>query len=64
MWEFDTRLGSCFDFGKILENGFNKTCDLLSTFVLILALINFSDPPGEAMDQEYEDSLSGEENEF
>ena len=39
MWEFDTRLGSCFDFGKILENGFDKTCDLLSTFVLILALI-------------------------
>ena len=53
-----------FDFGKILENGFDKTCDLLSTFVLILALINFSDLPGEAVDQEYEDSLCGEEYEF
>ena len=50
--------------GKILENGFNKTCDLLSTFVLILALIKFSDLPGEAIDQEYEDSLCGEEYEF
>ena len=47
-----------------MENGFDKTCDLLSTFVLILALINFSDLPGEAMDQEYEDSLCGEEYEF
>ena len=65
MWEFDTRLGLCFDFGEILENGFDKTCDLLSAFVLILALIIFfSDLPGEAEDQEYEDSLCGEEYEF
>ena len=43
---------------------FFEPSDLLSTLVLILVLINFSDLPDEAIDQEYKDSLCGEDYEF
>ena len=46
------------------EIDLNNIRDLLSTFVLTLALINFSDIPDDEVGQVHDDFLCGEDYEF